>query len=408
MHVGRDMLALVAILTVTSAPLSEPLRAQIAVGVSIRIAPPLLPVYVQPPIPGPDYIWVPGYWAWGDDDYYWVPGTWVLAPYPGLLWTPGYWGWRDGIYVWNAGYWGPHVGYYGGINYGCGYTGVGFQGGYWRGGVFVYNRAVTNVGSVRITNVYNKTIINNTTVTNVSFNGGAGGTKAHPTAGEQAAAHENHVPATDLQTKHQQAASSNRASFASVNRGHPGVAATATAGVLAGAGVVAAKGAKAGPGLNASKSSSGQAVIKQGTAAKLTDPAGPKRFGNSPPGGAGQRYSTHPVTTPKGFGPQSGNYPPGAAGQRYPTRQATTPKGFGSQSGNYPPGAAGQKYTTRQAITPKGSGPQSGNYPHGAAGQRTRQTATPKGFGPQPPPRQAVGQARRPDQHGGGKKPDTR
>jgi hypothetical protein len=375
------MLALGAILTVTSAPLSKPPRAQIAVGVSIRIAPPLIPVYVQPPIPGPDYIWVPGYWAWDNDDYYWVPGTWVLAPYPGLLWTPGYWGWRDGIYVWNAGYWGPHVGFYGGINYGCGYTGVGFHGGYWSGGVFVYNRAVTNIGSVRITNVYNKTVINNTTINKVSFNGGTGGTTARPTAEEQAAARDKHVPATELQDKHQQAAGSDRASFASVNRGHPGVAATATAGLLVGAGVVAAKGAKAAPGpLNAAKPSSGQAVMKHGTAAKLTDPAGSKRLGNLPPGGAGQSYSRQ-VTTPKPFGPQSGNLPPGAAGQRY-TRQVTTPKGFGQQSGNRPPSAAGQRYS--------------------------RQATTPKAFGPQPPPRQGVGQARRPDQHGSAKKPDNR
>ena len=352
MHLTRAMLALGAVLAVTSVPLSEPPRAQIAIGVSIRIAPPPLPVYVQPPIPGPDYIWVPGYWAWDVDDYYWVPGTWVLAPYPGLLWTPGYWGWSDGIYVWNAGYWGPHVGFYGGINYGFGYTGIGFQGGYWRGGVFVYNRAVTNIGSVRITNVYNKTVINNTTITKVSFNGGTGGTRARPTPEEQAAVHDKHVPATDLQAKHQQAASSNRASFASANKGHPGVAATATAGLLAGAGVVAARGAKAAPSpLNAAKTSTGP---KHGTAAKMTDPAIPKRPGNLPPGGAGERY----------------------------TRQATTPKGLGPKSGNFPPGAAGQRYT--------------------------RQTTMPKGFGPQPPPRQGVGQARRPDQHGSAKKPDNR
>ena len=398
MHLSRAMLALGAVLAVTSAPLSEPPRAQIAIGVSIRIAPPLLPVYVQPPIPGPDYIWVPGYWAWDVDDYYWVPGTWVLAPYPDLLWTPGYWGWSDGIYVWHAGYWGPHVGFYGGINYGFGYTGVGFQGGYWRGGVFVYNRAVTNIGSVRITNVYNKTVINNTTITKVSFNGGAGGTTARPTAVEQAAAHDKHVPATDLQAKHQQAASTNRASFASVNKGHPGVAATATAGLLAGAGVVAAKGAKVVPSpLNAAKTSTGE---RRGTAAKLTDPAIPKRHGNLPPGGAGERH-TRQVTTPKGFGPKSGNFPPRDAEQRY-TRQTTMPKGLGPQP------RAGERYT-RQETTPKGFGPKSGNFPPVGAGQRyTRQTTMPKGFGPQPPPRQGVGQARRPDQHGSVKKPDNR
>jgi hypothetical protein len=168
--------------------------------------------------------------------------------------------------------------------------------------------------------------------------------------------------------------------------------------LLAGAGVVAAKGAKAVPSpLNAAKTSTGP---KHGTAAKMTDPAIPKRPGNLPPGGAGERY-TRQVTTPKGSGLKSGNFPPGAAGQRY-TPQTTMPKGIGPQP------RAGERYT-REAITPKGFGPKSGNFPPGAAGQRSmRQTTMPKGFGPQPPPRQGVGQARRPDQHGSVKKPDNR
>jgi hypothetical protein len=33
--------------------------------VSITVAPPVLPVYEQPPIPDPGYMWTPGYWAWG-------------------------------------------------------------------------------------------------------------------------------------------------------------------------------------------------------------------------------------------------------------------------------------------------------------------------------------------------------
>jgi len=70
--------------------------ASVLIGVSVNIAPPVLPVYVQPPCPSPGYIWIPGYWAWADDDYYWVPGTWALAPAVGLLWTPGYWGWDTG------------------------------------------------------------------------------------------------------------------------------------------------------------------------------------------------------------------------------------------------------------------------------------------------------------------------
>jgi len=208
--------------------------AQIAVGISVRIGPPALPVYAQPICPGPGYIWTPGYWAWSDDDgYYWVPGTWVVAPV-GLLWTPGYWGWGGGVYAWHAGYWGPHIGFYGGINYGFGYGGVGFVGGEWRGGAFYYNRSVTNVSvtNVSVTNVYNKTVVvNNTTVNNnVSFNGGNGGVKAEPTPQEQAAMKEQHTAPLAAQTQHQTMASQNKQNFASVNQGKPAIAATGKAG----------------------------------------------------------------------------------------------------------------------------------------------------------------------------------
>src|SRR5665213_3302073 len=86
------------------------------IGVSIRIGPPALPVYAQPPCPGDGYLWTPGYWAYGPDGYYWVPGVWVTPPRVGVLWTPGYWGFVGGNYLWHAGYWGPHVGFYGGVN----------------------------------------------------------------------------------------------------------------------------------------------------------------------------------------------------------------------------------------------------------------------------------------------------
>ncbi|HEY8964910.1 MAG TPA: hypothetical protein VIM58_00600, partial [Candidatus Methylacidiphilales bacterium] len=103
------------------------LPAQFDVSITVGTPPPPLPVYDQPPVPGPEYIWTPGYWAWdpGLNDYYWVPGTWVLAPEVGYLWTPPWWEWNGGVYVFHGGYWGPHVGFYGGVNYGFGYTGVG-------------------------------------------------------------------------------------------------------------------------------------------------------------------------------------------------------------------------------------------------------------------------------------------
>src|ERR1700758_1561460 len=175
------------LLLIIPAVLSTPSSAEISVGISVRVEPPALPVYEQPICPGPGHLWTPGYWAWSDDDgYYWVPGTWVVAPV-GLLWTPGYWGWGDGVYAWHAGYWGPHVGFYGGINYGFGYGGVGFVGGEWRHGAFFYNTAVMHVDSVHIRNVYvNRTVIVHND-SHVAFNGGEGGLHARPSHEEEAA-----------------------------------------------------------------------------------------------------------------------------------------------------------------------------------------------------------------------------
>lgn len=207
-------------------------RAQ--VYLSVAIEPPVLPVYEQPPIPGPGYIWTPGYWAWGPDGYYWVPGTWVLAPYVGALWTPGYWGWTDGAYWWHPGYWGRHVGFYGGVNYGFGYTGVGYYGGYWDRGAFTYNRAVNNV---QITNVrvYNTTVVN-TSTSRTSFNGGPRGIVARPTAQDRIAERESHMPLVAAQTRHELASQSNRALHASVNGGNPALAATARPQAFSGGG----------------------------------------------------------------------------------------------------------------------------------------------------------------------------
>lgn len=212
----RNLLFLLVLLMIPSASFAQ-------IGVSIRIGPPAMPVYEQPPIPGDGYLWTPGYWAYGPDGYYWVPGVWVRPPRVGVLWTPGYWGFEGGFYGWHGGYWGPHVGFYGGINYGFGYGGVGFIGGHWGGGGFMYNTAVMNVNTTIVHNTYvDRTVINNTTVVNnhTSFNG-PGGVTARPNQQEQMAMHENHVQPTSNQMSHEQAARSDRGQLASVNNGHP-------------------------------------------------------------------------------------------------------------------------------------------------------------------------------------------
>lgn len=199
--------------------------AQISIGVNIsaRIAPPALPVYTQPACPADGYLWTPGYWAYdAADGYYWVPGVWVKPPRTGVLWTPAYWGFEGGIYSFHTGYWGPHVGFYGGINYGFGYGGSGFYGGRWQAGAYRYNTAITNVNTTVIHNTYvNKTVINNNVVNNrTSFNG-QGGVNAQPREEERQAMRENHIQPTSSQLAHQQSAGQDRSQFANVNQGRP-------------------------------------------------------------------------------------------------------------------------------------------------------------------------------------------
>ena len=131
------------------------------------------------------------------------------------------------------------MGFYGGINYGFGYFGLGFVGGRWDGGHFFYNRAVLNVNVEVIHNVYN-TIIHET-VSHVSYNGGNGGIDVRPRPEEEAAAHDRHIGPVPAQTQQIQAARSNPQLRASVNMGKPTIAATARPGEFGGRDVVPAR-----------------------------------------------------------------------------------------------------------------------------------------------------------------------
>jgi WXXGXW repeat (2 copies) len=365
----------------------------VSVGVSINIAPPALPVYVQPPCPAVGYIWTPGYWGYDDGDYYWVPGTWVLAPAPGLLWTPGYWGWVDGGYIWHAGYWGPHVGFYGGVNYGYGYTGVGFEGGYWRGGSFYYNRSVANLGGLHVTNVYNRTIVNNINVTRVSYNGGEGGLRARPTGRELTAEHDHHVPFTSAQREQEHTAFGNHDLRASVNGGKPRIAATERPGVFSGKGVIAARAAGApyhghehgGPGSGADIHAGGPAHI----AARTDRPPGAS--GSAEIRGGTGGGSSHGAA----FRSEAASTGHGGAAMAHNDRPSGASSSFRSGSNG---GSAGSGQIHNEAVR----GPQ----PHVSHGNEMHEMSQGPRFGgpsqpvphpsAQPTPRPFVGE------HGGG------
>lgn len=159
--------------------------------------PPALRSYQQPPAPGEGYIWTPGYWGHNPDGYIWVQGSWARPPYQGALYTPGYWHNDGRRYTWHHPHWGQHVGFYGGINYGYGYIGTGYYGGYWNNDHFYYNRAVNNLPNGFI-NVYQRPVVYGNVaydpglVGAFSFNG-PGGVDLSPRDFELAAYREDRV-----------------------------------------------------------------------------------------------------------------------------------------------------------------------------------------------------------------------
>jgi WXXGXW repeat (2 copies) len=220
-------------------PHFQPRRVIAANSEKVAAAPPPLPSYQQPAIPERGYLWVPGFWAWRKSvpDYFWVPGTWVRPPQSGLLWTPPYWSQVDGGYAYHAGYWASEVGFYGGINYGFGYTGSGYEGGRWKDGSFTYNQAVNNVSSLDSASVYDQAVAVEENASHISYNGGARGTAARPTEQQEKLASGQHIGPTLEQQKQFELAAMDRSLYSKLNNGEPGVAATQHAGILTGPGV---------------------------------------------------------------------------------------------------------------------------------------------------------------------------
>ena len=298
-------------LLLTALPLAA--SAGVYIGVSVDAAPPPLPVYVQPPCPQPGYIWVPGYWAWGPYGYYWVPGTWVLPPEVGLLWTPGYWGWGGGMYLWHAGYWGPTVGFYGGIDYGFGYDGDGFDGGFWRGGIFFYNRAIMRVGPGFGNDEYYRRPMHRPgfdrgRFRHVSFNGGPDGVFARPNRMDRIAARERHFALTPEQRRHDFMARGDRVLRANFNHGRPPIAATDRPSRFHGPGVFAAR-AAGGPFMRRGLT---PRPMNRPTSAAHRQNAGPR---------AAFRPSNRPGPRPWS-GPRYGQQPAYRPGPRFQTRPA--------------------------------------------------------------------------------------
>jgi hypothetical protein len=68
---------------------APPAHAQVSFG--FRIGPPPAPrVYRVPRQPGPEYVWVEGYWFPQGSRYAWHDGYWTRPPFAGAYWVEPY------------------------------------------------------------------------------------------------------------------------------------------------------------------------------------------------------------------------------------------------------------------------------------------------------------------------------
>jgi hypothetical protein len=81
------------------------MHAQVSLGIRIGAPPPPRVLAVRPVAPGPEHVWVEGYWYPVGGHYRWHAGYWTRPPYEGARWVAPH---HDGERFY-AGFWdGPH------------------------------------------------------------------------------------------------------------------------------------------------------------------------------------------------------------------------------------------------------------------------------------------------------------
>jgi len=68
-------------------------------------APPPPQAEPLPPVPGPAYVWIPGYWYWSGRGYLWQSGYYARPPAPGHVWVRSGWVQYHNRYRYVPGRW---------------------------------------------------------------------------------------------------------------------------------------------------------------------------------------------------------------------------------------------------------------------------------------------------------------
>lgn len=78
--------------------------AGVGVGMPVSGPPPAPVEERRSPPPGPQVVWIAGYWNWTGMQYAWIPGHWEQS-HPGLIWRAPRYSMREGTYFYEPGAW---------------------------------------------------------------------------------------------------------------------------------------------------------------------------------------------------------------------------------------------------------------------------------------------------------------
>jgi YXWGXW repeat-containing protein len=101
----KSLLVALAAIALSACVAYVPAGPEYAYDGYVGYAPPPDRVEVIPAIPGPAYVWTPGFWAWGGGAYAWRSGRWVVPPHGYRSWQSGRWERHDRGHVWRPGHW---------------------------------------------------------------------------------------------------------------------------------------------------------------------------------------------------------------------------------------------------------------------------------------------------------------
>lgn len=100
----KHSLILTALAGITAFSLAVP-AASAQINIYLGAPPPPIQYQARPPLPGPGYSWVDGFWQPYNRGYRWQPGVWQQPPYPGAYYIhPHYDHYKRGWRL-HQGYW---------------------------------------------------------------------------------------------------------------------------------------------------------------------------------------------------------------------------------------------------------------------------------------------------------------